>query len=75
MSIHIKKCYQSYHGWIIKNEMSYLWLQVIHKYCKVGGVITLTGRGARGSEGHPATITGPSTGMIMPVETHRPEIF
>lgn len=43
----------------------YLWLQVIHENCKVGGVVTETGSDTRTDKGHPAAVTGPAVGVIM----------
>lgn len=44
----------------------YLWLQVIHENCKIGGVVTKTGSDTRSGKGHPAALAGPAVGVILP---------
>lgn len=44
----------------------YLWFQVIHENCEVGGVVTETWSETRTGKGHPAAVAGPVVGVIMP---------
>lgn len=50
----------------------YLWFQVIHENCEVGGVVTETWSDTRTGKGHPAAVAGPVVGAIMPRRSRGP---